>query len=78
MRKITLVERHVLDADDPLVQLELGNPVDQQERVAVRQNPLDRRVVQRKGQGLHNGPKYSRKSPLAGRRPNATGIRLTP
>ena len=54
MRQRPLVERHVLDADDALVGLELRNPIDQQERVAVRQNPLDRGVVQRQGQRLHN------------------------
>ena len=32
---------------------ELGDPIDQQERIAVRQNPLDRGVVEREGQGIH-------------------------
>ena len=39
-----LVDRHVLDPDDPLRPLDLENPVDQQERVPVRdhvQDPAD-------------------------------------
>ena len=35
-RQIPLVERHVLDADDPLVDLELRDPVDEQKRIAVQ------------------------------------------
>ena len=50
VREIALVARHVLDADDPLVELELGHAIDEQERVAVRQNPFDRGVVERQGQ----------------------------
>ena len=46
MRQVTLVERHVLDPDDALVGHELGDAVDEQERIAVRQNPFDRRVVE--------------------------------
>ena len=41
-----LVRADVLDADDALVGLELGDAIDQQERIAVRQNPLDDRVVE--------------------------------
>ena len=47
MREIALVERDVLDADDPLVGLELGDAIDEQKRIAVRQDPLDRGVVER-------------------------------
>ncbi len=50
VRQVALVERHVLDADDPLVDLELGDAIDEQKRIAVRQNPLDRRVVERQRQ----------------------------
>jgi len=52
VRQITLVERHVLDADDPLVDFELRDPIDEQERKPVRQNALDRRVIERQRQ-LH-------------------------
>ena len=49
-RQVALVARHVLDADDALVELELGDAIDEQERIAVRQNPFDRGVVEREGQ----------------------------
>ena len=42
VRQVALVERDVLDADDPLVDLELGDAIDEQKRIAVRQDPLDR------------------------------------
>jgi hypothetical protein len=48
--QVPLVARHVLDPDDPFVQLELGHPIDEQERVPVRQDPFDRGVVEREGQ----------------------------
>ena len=38
--QVPLVERDVLDADDALVGHELGDPVDEQERIAVRQDAL--------------------------------------
>ena len=44
--EVALVERDVLDADDALVRLELGDAIDQQKRVPVGQNALDRGVVQ--------------------------------
>ena len=44
--QITLVERHVLDADDALIGNELGDAIDEQERIAMRKNPLDRGVVE--------------------------------
>ena len=50
VREVTLVERHVLDADDPFVWLELGDPVHEQERIPVRQNAFDGGVIQREGQ----------------------------
>ena len=61
--QIALVCRHVLDADDALVELELGDAVDEQERIAVREDLLDRRVVERERQrrGRHRGA--SRRSP---------------
>ena len=46
-REIPLVDRDVLDADDALVRLELDDAIDEQERIAVRQNALDRRVIER-------------------------------
>ena len=51
VRQVALVERDVLDPDDALVGLEFGDAIDEQERIAVRQNPLDRRVVERQRQG---------------------------
>jgi hypothetical protein len=50
MPQIPLVQRHVLDADDALVDFELGDAIDQEKRIAVRQNPLDGGVVQRQRQ----------------------------
>ena len=47
MRQVTLVERHVLDPDDALIGHELGDAVDEEERIAVWQDPFDRRVVER-------------------------------
>ena len=55
-RQIALVERHVLDPDDPLVDFELGDAIDEQERVAVRQDPFDRGVVERQRQVHVNEP----------------------
>jgi hypothetical protein len=46
--EVPLVERDVLDADDSLVGLELGHAIHEQERIAVRQNPFNGRVVERK------------------------------
>ena len=48
MPEIALVERDVLDPDDALVGLELGDAIDQQKRIPVGQNAFDRRVVQRR------------------------------
>ena len=45
-----LVPRHVLEADDATVGLELGDAVDQEERVAVGQDALDGRAVERQGE----------------------------
>ena len=50
VRQIALVERHVLDADDPLVDFELRDPIDEQERKPVRQNAFDRGVIERQRQ----------------------------
>ena len=47
VRQIPLVERHVLDADDAFVDFEFRDAIDEQERITVRQNPFDRRVVER-------------------------------
>ena len=51
-----LVAADVLDPHDPLVQLELGHPVDQQERIAVRQDAFDGLVVERQRQGHDRHP----------------------
>jgi hypothetical protein len=48
MGQISFVQRDVLDADDALVGLELGYAIDEQKRIAVRKDPLDSRVVERK------------------------------
>ena len=48
--QIALVVRHVLDADDPLVFFELGDPIDEQERITMRKDPLDGGVVERQRQ----------------------------
>ena len=58
VRQISLVERDVLDADDPLVDFELGDAIDEQKRIAVRQNPLDRGVVERQRQ-VHGDHDYT-------------------
>ena len=50
VREVALVKRHVFDADDPLVWLELGDPVHEQERIPVRQDAFDGGVIQREGQ----------------------------
>ncbi len=49
-REVPLVVRDVLDPDNPLVDFELGNPIDEQKRVAVEQDLLDRGVVERQRQ----------------------------
>ena len=55
-RERALAQRDVLDPDDPLVQLELGDAIDEEERITVRQNPLDRGVIERKRQVFHEVP----------------------
>jgi drug/metabolite transporter (DMT)-like permease len=57
-REVAFVARHVLDADNTFIDLELRNAIDQQERVAVRQNPFDRGVVQRQRQVHVNNRLY--------------------
>ena len=44
--RVPLVQRNVLDTDDPLVRLEFGDAIDEQKGVAMRQDPPDDRVVQ--------------------------------
>jgi hypothetical protein len=44
-REIALVDRDVLDADDARVGFELGDAIDQQERIAMRKNAFDGRVI---------------------------------
>ena len=60
VRQVALVERHVLDADDAFVDLEFGDAIDEEERIAVRQNPFDRRVIEGQRQvhyaGLYAAP----------------------
>src|SRR5258708_7092212 len=50
VRQIALVERHVLDPDNPLVHLQLDDAIDEQERIAVRQDAFNRSVVERKSE----------------------------
>ena len=50
VREIPLVERDVLDPDDPLVLFELRDLVDEEEWVSVRKNTFDRRVVEREAE----------------------------
>ncbi|MNV89902.1 hypothetical protein D3C71_1842360 [compost metagenome] len=47
-----LVAAHALDGEHALVGFQLEHAVDQQERIAVRQQLLDRRHVERELQGL--------------------------
>ena len=47
------LDRHVLDADDALVGLELGNSIDQQKWIAVRENLLDGALIERQCQNVH-------------------------
>ena len=48
--EVTLVQRDVLDADDAPVRLELGDAIDQEKRISVREDAFDRRVVERQRQ----------------------------
>ena len=43
--EVALVERDILDADDPAIRLELGDAVHEQERIAVRQDAFDGGVI---------------------------------
>ncbi len=52
--QVPLVQADVLDPDDPLVDVEFGDPVDEQERVAMRQDPFNRLIVQREGERIHS------------------------
>jgi hypothetical protein len=53
MIQIPLVRRNILDSDDALVELDFGNPIHEKERIAVRQNLLDGRMVERQRQRFH-------------------------
>src|SRR5262249_26057112 len=59
VREIALVERDVLDADDPAIRLELRDAIDQQERVAMRQDPFDDADVEGKGESVHRNGQYN-------------------
>lgn len=54
-RQIALVRGDVLDTDDTPVRFELGDPIHEQEGIPVRQNTLDRAVIEGKCQRLHSG-----------------------
>ena len=54
-RQVPLVQRDILDAHDPLVGFQLRDPIDEQKRVAVRNDALDRTVIQRQRQRFHWG-----------------------
>ena len=65
-----LVHRHGLQADDAFVRLHVDDAIDQEERIPVRQNPLDRRVVQRQRQGVHvQGLQYNPLDRVSSRKP---------
>ena len=49
-RQVPLVVGDVLDPDDPLVDLELRDPIDEQKRITVEQDLLDRGIVERQRQ----------------------------
>src|SRR5262245_46761342 len=49
-RQVAFVQRHILDADDSLIELEFGDAIDQQERITMRENPFDRLIVERQSQ----------------------------
>ena len=51
--EIALVQRDVLDPHDPPVDFDLGDAIDEQERIAVGKDPLDRRIVEREFQAFH-------------------------
>jgi sigma-B regulation protein RsbU (phosphoserine phosphatase) len=53
VREIAFVERDVLDSDNPLVDFDLRDAIDEQERIPVREDPLDRSVVERQFQAVH-------------------------
>src|SRR4029079_12404172 len=50
VREIPLVQRDVLDADNPFVGIELGDAIDEQKWIAMRKNPFDRTVIKRQRQ----------------------------
>src|SRR6476620_1423031 len=52
-RQVSLVERYVLDSDNPLVRFELNDPIDEQKRIAMRDDALDRAVIERQRQRFH-------------------------
>jgi hypothetical protein len=56
VRKIALVERDILDTDDPFVWLELRDAIDQQKGITMREDVLDDGVVQRQAQRIHESP----------------------
>ena len=56
MGQISFVQRDILDSDDALVGLQLGDTIDQQKRIAMRKDVLDDRVIQRQAQGIHESP----------------------
>ena len=43
--QVPFVQGHVLDPDDALVGVELGDAIDEEERIAMRKDPLNRAVV---------------------------------
>src|SRR5579872_1603132 len=73
-----LVDRYVLEADDPLTGLQLQNPIHQEERIALRQPRHDLRYVHRTGPAcVHPHPPCSaiaRASATCSRWPPRTAI----
>jgi hypothetical protein len=45
--EITFVQRNVLDANDPLIEFELGDAIDEQKRIAMGKNLLDGGIIER-------------------------------
>jgi hypothetical protein len=46
-REVPLVQRDILDPDNALVRFERRDPIHEEERIAMRNDPLDRGVIER-------------------------------
>src|SRR5262249_8648519 len=68
--QIPLVQRHVLDPNDPLIELELRDAIDEQKGISMRKNAFDSLVIERERQvhepvRLYFGDYSMRRSPHA-------------